>query len=302
MDNKKIQPVSIINIQGQNCTGCVTSTICSEYPSIKNVLLQDIIPGFKLEFIFHPNIMSASGKLAMEILEKSAEKSGYILIIDGAIPTDNNGIYCTTGEKDGKISTILGETLALSPNAMLVIALGTCASFGGIAAANPNPTGAKSAGEIFLTHNIKTPLVNIPGCPPHPDWLFGTIEEILTKGLENLELDDFKRPKIYYGKLIHENCPNRAYFDEGKFAKKFGDEGCLYELGCKGPITYADCPTRQWNGRTNWAIGSGAPCSGCTSPEFPDLLGDFYERIIDVEVPSNEKKITEKIKIEEKNK
>ncbi len=290
MDIKKSALIPVINIQGQNCTGCVTTTLCSEYPSIKNILLQDIIPGFKLEFIFHPTIMTASGNLAMEILENATKEKGYVLIIDGAIPTNSDGSYCITGEKDGRKFTILEETAKLSPNAMLVIALGTCAAFGGIAAGNPNPTGARSVGDIFLANNIKTPLVNIPGCPPHPDWLFGTIEEVLTKGLENVQLDDFKRPKTYYGKLIHENCPNRAYFDEGKFAKKLGDEGCLYELGCKGPITYADCPKRQWNGRTNWVIGCGAPCNSCTSPEYPDLLGDFYERIIDLEIPANEKK------------
>lgn len=296
MDIRKSTPISVISIQGQNCTGCVTSTLCSEYPSIKNLLLQDIIPGYKLEFVFHPNIMTASGELAIEMLESAAKKKGYVLIIDGAIPTACNGVYCTTGEKDGRKHTILEETLKLSPDAMFVIALGTCASFGGIAAGNPNPTGAKSVGDVFSANNIKTPLINIPGCPPHPDWLFGTIEEILTRGLENVELDDFKRPKTYFGKLIHENCPNRAYFDEGKFAKKLGDEGCLYELGCKGPITYADCPKRLWNGRANWVIGCGAPCNSCTSPEYPDFLGDFYERIIDLEVPANERKA----KIQEK--
>ena len=291
MNIKKSTVIPVINIQGQNCTGCATSTLCSEYPSIKNVLLQDIIPGFKLEFIFHPNIMTASGNLAMEILENTAKEKGYILIIDGAIPTNDNGVYCITGEKDGRKLTMLEETIKLAPNAVVVIALGTCAAFGGIAAGNPNPTGAQSVGDIFLTNKIKTPLINVPGCPPHPDWLFGTIEEVLTKGLENIQLDDFRRPKTYYGKLIHENCPNRAYFDEGKFARKLGDEGCLYELGCKGSITYADCPKRQWNCRTNWGIGSGAPCNGCTSPEYPDFVGDFYERIIDLEVPANKKRI-----------
>src|SRR4030067_3441762 len=111
MDIKKSAPISVISIQGQNCTGCVTSILCSEYPSIKNLLLQDIIPGFKLEFVFHPNIMTASGNLAIEILEKSSSKKGYVLIIDGAIPTGNNGIYCITGEKDGKKYTILEEAL-----------------------------------------------------------------------------------------------------------------------------------------------------------------------------------------------
>lgn len=291
MNSKKSTIIPVISIQGQNCTGCVTSTLCSEYPSIKNILLQDLIPGFKLDFVFHPTIMTASGNLAMEILEEAGKQKGFVLIVDGAIPTGDNGVYCVTGEKDGKKSTILDEVVELSKNAMLVIALGTCAAFGGIAAGKPNPTGAESVGDILLTHKIDTPLVNIPGCPPHPDWLFGSIEEVLKKGLENVELDDLRRPKTFYGKLIHENCPNRAYFDEGKFAKKLGDKGCLYELGCKGPITYSDCPTRHWNSKANWVIGSGAPCSGCTGPDFPDFVGDFYEKIIDVEIPANERKV-----------
>ncbi|MBN2073400.1 MAG: hydrogenase small subunit [Actinobacteria bacterium] len=284
---KSTTVIPVISLQGQNCTGCVTSTLCSEYPAIKNILLDDLLPGVKLDFVFHPTIMTASGNLAMDMLEKAGKERGYVLIIDGAIPAKDDGIYCVTGEKDGKKSTILDEVIEFSRNAMLVIALGTCAAFGGIAAAHPNPTGARGVGDVFLTHEIKVPLINIPGCPPHPDWLFGTITEVLLKGLENVELDDLKRPKTFYGKLIHENCPNRAYFDEGKFAKKLGDKGCLYELGCKGPITYSDCPLRQWNGKTNWVIGCGAPCSGCTQPEFPDFVGDFYDRIIDVETPAS---------------
>jgi len=99
------------------------------------------------------------------------------------------------------------------------------------------------------------------------------------------DLDDFLRPKAYFGKLIHENCPRRAYFDEQKFAKKFGDEGCLYELGCRGPITYADCPTRRWNSGANWVIGAGAPCNGCTGPEFAQETTSFYEKLVDVDLP-----------------
>ncbi len=289
MNQDNSTKIPVIYIQAAACSGCATSTICSYYPSLENIILQDVVPGFKLDILFHPNLMTASGELAMEVVEKASKQKDYVLIIDGAIPTKDNGIYCVTGEKSGKKFTVLEEVLHLAPNAMATIALGTCASFGGIAAALPNPSGSFSVDDIFLGNKIKTPLINVPGCPPHPDWLFGTIEEILTKGLENVALDDFKRPKTYYGKLIHENCPNRAYFDEGKFAKRFGDEGCLYELGCKGPITYADCPLRKWNGKVNWVIGSGAPCNGCTQPEYPDFVGDFYEKIIDVENPVKEK-------------
>ncbi|MFW6126079.1 MAG: iron hydrogenase, partial [Chloroflexota bacterium] len=120
----------------------------------------------------------------------------------------------------------------------------------------------------------------------HPDWFTSTAASIILNGLPKAaDLDDNLRPLAFYGKLIHENCPRRAYFDEGKFAKKPGDEGCLYELGCKGPITYADCPLRRWNNGTNWVIGAGAPCNGCTQPEFPDQTSPFYEKLVDVELP-----------------
>ncbi len=290
MNQKENKVIPVISIQGQNCTGCVTSTLCSEYPAIKNIVLSDILPGVKLDFLFHQNLMTASGNLAVEMLEEAQQAEGSVLIIDGAIPGE--GIYCSTGQKGQKTYTIAEEVVSLSKKASLVIALGTCAAFGGISAGSPNPTGAQSVEDFFMTNSIDKPLINISGCPPHPDWLFGTIEEVLLKGADNIQLDDFRRPKTFYGKLIHEQCPNRSYFDEGKFAKKLGDEGCLYELGCKGPITYADCPIRQWNGKTNWVIGSGAPCSGCTQPEYPDFVGDFYDRIIDVQVAANAKKIT----------
>jgi len=174
----------------------------------------------------------------------------------------------------------------MAQDALAVIAMGTCASFGGIPAAPPNPTGCVSVQKVLAAKGINKPLVNIPGCPPHPDWLFGTVESIIMFGLPGAEdLDDFLRPKAYYGKLIHENCPRRASFDEGKFAKKLGDEGCLYELGCKGPITHADCPLRRWNSGTNWIIGAGAPCNGCTQPEFPNEMEPFYEKLVDIDLP-----------------
>lgn len=195
-NKKKTKIIPVLYIQGAACTGCVTSTLCSNYPSIKNILLEEVVPDVKLEFSFHPNIMTASGNLAMEVLEKAAKEKNYVLIIDGAIPTGENGVFCLTGEKDGKKSTILKETLFLAPDSILTIAFGTCAAFGGIAAALPNVTNSLSVGDIFLSNNIKVPLVNISGCPPHPDWLFGTIEEVLINGLENLKLDDLDRKSV----------------------------------------------------------------------------------------------------------
>ena len=176
---------------------------------------------------------------------------------------------------------------SLGRDALAVIALGTCAAFGGIATGAPNPASCISVEKLFDQHNISTPLINIPGCPPHPDWFVGTLSAVLLLGLPKPEeLDEHKRPKVFYGQLIHENCPRRAYFDEGKFAKAFSELGCLNELGCKGPVTYADCPIRLWNHGINWCIGSGSPCIGCVEPGFPDQLAPFYQKLTDDALPN----------------
>ncbi|MFN2302818.1 MAG: oxidoreductase, partial [Anaerolineales bacterium] len=139
--------------------------------------------------------------------------------------------------------------------------------------------------EVLQTNGINTPLVNIPGCPPHPDWFVGTIATILLSGLPKPEdLDELGRPKAFYGQTIHENCPRRAYYDENKFAKKFGDPGCNYELGCRGPITHADCPVRLWNNKVNWCVGCGATCIGCTEPGFFDI-SPLYEKTSEAALP-----------------
>jgi hydrogenase small subunit len=201
-------------------------------------------------------------------------KGQYVLVVEGCIPTAKQGKFGTIGEVP-----IVERVSSLGKTASAVIALGTCASFGGIFSAAPNPSGGEGVGDLFVAQEIDTPLVNVPGCPPHPDWFVGTVATILLAGLPGLELDEYRRPKLFYGKLIHENCPRRSYFDEGKFAKHLSDEGCLYELGCKGTITHADCSLRRWNNSTNWVIGSGAPCNGCVEPDFPDLVSPFYEKI-----------------------
>jgi len=233
--------------------------------------------------------MAGAGEQVIKALEDTiAEKKGnYVLAVDGAIPMATDAVYGAMGERDGKPVSLEIRLEELARDALAVLAVGTCASFGGISAAAPNPSGCQPVSQVLKAKGISKPLINISGCPPHPDWFVGTVASIILNGLPKAEdLDDNLRPLAFYGKLIHENCPRRAYFDEGKFAKKPGDEGCLYELGCKGPITYADCPLRRWNNGTNWVIGAGAPCNGCTQPEFPDLVAPFYEKLVDVELPT----------------
>ena len=172
------------------------------------------------------------------------------------------------------------KTVALARNAAAVVCLGTCSAFGGIFAAGPNPGGCKSVSAVLAEAKVTTPVVNIPGCAPHPDWFVGTVADILLNGLPGPDkVDDFGRPLAFYGELIHENCQRRGDFDAGKFAKKLGDGGCLYLLGCKGPMTYSDCPNRQWNGGVNWPIRNNPPCIGCVEPGFPDHLAPMFEKL-----------------------
>ncbi len=284
-----VKEIPLVWFAASACTGCSVSLLNSASPTIKNILVDQIVPGVHVNLRFHQTIMAGAGEPVIKVLENTAKekKGGYVLAVDGAIPTAANGTFGTMGERAGKPVTMEARLEELARDALAILAVGTCASFGGIAAAAPNPTGCQPVQKVLQSKGINKPLINIPGCPPHPDWFVGTVASILLKGLPTAEdLDDNLRPLAFYGKLIHENCPRRAYFDEGKFAKKFGDEGCLYELGCKGPITYSDCPLRRWNNGTNWVIGAGAPCNGCTQPEFPDQTSPFYEKLKDVELPA----------------
>ena len=284
-----VKELPVVYLQTAACSGCAVTMLNTASPTIKNVLIDQIAPGVHINLRFHPVVMAAAGEMAIQALEDTAaqKKGEYVLVVDGAVPTATDAVYGAIGERDGKPVTMLERVTELARDSLAVIALGTCAAFGGISAGAPNPTSAKPVKEVLDSKGINKPLINIPGCPPHPDWFVGTVAGVILNGLPTADdLDDFLRPKAFYGKLIHENCPRRAYFDEGKFAKKFGDEGCLYELGCKGPITYADCPLRRWNSGTNWVIGAGAPCNGCTQPEFPDQTAPFYEKLVDVDLPT----------------
>lgn len=276
----------MIWLQGAGCSGCSVSLLNSVSPTVKNALIDEVIPGKHVNLRFHPTIMAGAGEVAIKELERAHQEGGYILVMEGAIPLGAGGSYCVVGEKEGQDIPLAWWVEGLSGDALAVLAVGTCAAFGGIPAAAGNPTNCVGVRDFFASRQITTPLINLPGCPPHPDWFMGTLASVLLFGLPKPEeLDVLGRPKAFYGGLVHENCPRRAYFDEGKFAKSLSDEGCLYELGCKGPVTHADCPTRHWNHGLNWCVGSGAPCIGCTEPTFPYDLGPLYERIADEDMP-----------------
>ncbi len=275
---KSIKEFPLIWLQLSNCSGCSVSAINTIHPSIKNVLLDQVIPSYQLSLRFHQTVMAASGELAVQALNTTRDewKGRYILIVEGAIPTRDNGIYGTLGEDRKGPIRHADHMRRLAPDALAVLALGTCAAYGGIAAAAPNPSGAVGVGSFLQSEGITVPIINIPGCPPHPDWFIGTVAHVLLLGLPKPEdVDRHGRMMMFFGTSVHRACTKRDYMDAGIMAKHPGQPGCLIELGCKGPFTKADCPRRSWNSGVNWCIGSGGPCIGCTEPGFPDKFVPF---------------------------
>lgn len=276
-----VKEYPIIWLQASTCSGCSVSVINTIHPSIKNVILEQILPGHQLILNYHGTLMAATGSLSVQVARESAEKykGKYVLVVEGAIPTKQDGIYGSIGEREDKPITMLEWVDLLGRNAMATLAVGTCAAYGGLPAAAPNPTASKGVTDVFQSLNIPTPVINIPGCPCHPDWFIGTVAKILLYGMPKpQELDDQRRLKLFFSRSVHSRCINRDYLDEAVFARKFGDEGCLLELGCKGPFTNADCPIRLWNGSVNYCISAGAPCIGCTEKGFPDAHSPIYQR------------------------
>ncbi|UCE23616.1 MAG: hydrogenase small subunit [Candidatus Zixiibacteriota bacterium] len=253
----------VIWIQGQSCAGCSVSTLNTVHPDIAEVLTETI------SLQFHPNVMAAAGDPAVEVLERAiAEQRGeFVLVVEGSIATAEGGAYCQSGERKEHPVTAEQWVRSLGEAAKAVLAIGTCASFGGIPAARPNVTGAKAVQDIIPQATI----INIPGCPSHPDWVVGTVAHVVLYGLP--ELDEHRRPKMFFGKVVHEQCERRADFEDGRVAEDFGQQGCLYDLGCKGPDAHCDACIRGWNNNVNWCIRSGSPCIGCTEPGFPDFSG-----------------------------
>jgi hydrogenase small subunit len=183
----------------------------------------------------------------------------YVLIVDGSIPTGASGACCTAGGRSAE------DTLReAAKGARVILAVGTCSSFGGIPFADPNPTNAWPVSAIVGDK----PIINVSGCPPIPEVITGTLLQYVTTG-KLPDLDEHGRPKAFFGNSIHDRCYRRPFFDAGKFAKTFDD-------GCKGPTTYNSCATLKWNGGTSFPIESGHGCLGCSEPDFWDK-GSFYE-------------------------
>jgi hydrogenase small subunit len=252
--------IPVVWLEFQDCAGCTESFLRASRPTAAEIVL-DV-----LSVDYHETIMAASGHLAEEAKKQTTDAGGHLLVVEGSIPTAEDGIYCCIGGRTAV--DILEEAAA---NALAVVAVGSCASFGGIPKAAPNPTGAVGVMDLVKDK----PVLNLPGCPYNVVNLTATVVHFLTFG-ELPAMDDLGRPLFAYGALIHDNCERRGHFDAGEFVRQWGDAGhrqgwCLYQMGCKGPVTYHNCPSARWNDGTSWPVGSGHGCIGCSEPDFWEL-------------------------------
>ncbi len=244
----------VLWLQGQSCSGCSVSLLNSHPLSPAELLTRYI------SLSFHQTLSTATGEMAAGAVEASIQAGGYVLVVEGSVPA---GMPEACQFHHEPFAAQL-ERAAKAANC--VVAVGTCSAFGGIPAAENNPTGAVSVPKFLAQAGVNKPVVTIPGCPAHPDWIVGTLAHVLKFGLP--ALDELGRPKAFFSRLVHDQCPRFADYERERFASAPGEEGCLFKLGCAGPLTKADCSLRLWNSGTNFCINAGAPCIGCANPDF----------------------------------
>jgi hydrogenase small subunit len=259
----------VIWLHFQECTCCSESFIRSSHPIVADVVLD------KISLDYTETLMAAAGHQAEEAMHATMKKypGEYVVLIEGSVPTKDDGIYCCIGGKSAY--DILME---VTKDAKAIIAWGNCASSGCVQAANPNPTGAKPIGKLI--HG--KPLINVQGCPPIAEVMAGVLVHILA--FERIpQLDGMGRPKAFYSRRVHDTCYRRPNYDAGLFVESFDDENarkgyCLYKMGCRGPNTYNSCGVIKWNNGVSFPIQSGHPCIGCSEANFWDN-GPFYNHI-----------------------
>jgi hydrogenase small subunit len=258
----------LVWLEFQGCTGDSESLLRSGQPTVAQILLEI------LSVNYHETLMVPSGKLATQSLTDTISQypGKYLCVVEGSIPTGAQEYYCTIGGRSA-----LKIAREATSHAAATISVGSCSSSGGLAAAAPNPTNAKGVQDAV--GGIKN-FVSLPGCPMNVTNLAALIVYYLTNSALP-PLDAESRPTFAYGLKVHDKCFRRPRYDAGQFALDWSDPNvangwCLFQLGCRGPYTSSNCPTVKWNDGTNWPVGAGHPCIGCTSKGFWDTESPFY--------------------------
>ena len=267
-------------LNGAACTGCTISFAQATEPDLVQILTEITVGTSGLPIAlpdYMETIHPASGTLAEKLKEerwKRGTPGRRILVVEGAVQEEG---FCTIGGKDFRDH--LREAAEVAD---AIVAVGQCATFGGIPAAKPqngqpNPTGAMGVQDFLNQVGIKKTVINLPFCPVHPDHIIVTLAAVMIGVIP--ELDEHGRPKALFGKNMHDEiCPYRPYYDRGIFATRPGEEGCRFKMGCKGPITWTDCGLRKWNAHVSYCVETNM-CIGCAEPGWPDKFSPFYSEV-----------------------
>lgn len=285
---------NIIWLNGAGCTGCTMSFLNAEEPDVIQAVTQlDVMVRYQETVMLQQGLFldgqpvtntALNANFALERFLDSGEP--FILVVEGGVPLgpDGTGNYLKIAGKP-----FVDDVRHIAENALMTVAVGSCASYGGIPAAQPNPTdvvglqfsGTTIGGALGADYRSGAglPVINIPGCPAHPDWILLTLSAAILDKIPADFLDEYQRPKIFFlpGHTIHENCPRRGFYDLGELDHDYANGNCLWKLGCRGMISHSDCALRLWNDKQNMCTQAGAPCIGCVEPTFPE--GSFADEI-----------------------
>ncbi len=259
-----------------DCMGNTEAFIRTAHPTPAEIILNYVSVDY-MESIMAPAGYQAEAR-RVETVKK--HKGKYILVVEGAIPTGLNGKFLTIGAKGDSGMKITKET---SKDAGIIIAIGNCASYGGIPAARPNPTSA-----VGLSSVTNRQVINIPACPANPVNVVGTLVEYILVG-KAPQLDSLGRPLWAYSGRLHDNCYRRGHFEAGEYVRRWGDEGakkqyCLYMMGCKGPFTWNNCTVVEYNQDISFPMRAGHGCIGCSQPAFWDRMTPFEKPNADAKI------------------
>lgn len=288
-----IKEVHAFWMAGMSCDGCSISAIGATAPSAESLMLGNI-PGVPKVVLHHPVLSAEAGEGFMHDYKLAMEGNfdkPYVIIYEGSVAdeskNDSNGGYWSgmgTYEVDGEDQPLPTALLLkkMASNAAAIIAVGTCATWGGVPAAAGNVTGAMGVAD-FLGKDFRSsfglPVVNIPGCAPQGDNFTETIAAVLLflQGIGPLpEFDELGRPAWLFTDTVHQGCARAGFFEEGTFAHNYGDKECLVEIGCWGPVVQCNINKRGAINHLGGCMNTGAPCIGCTMPGFPDNFAPFY--------------------------
>ena len=277
-------------LAGGSCDGCSVAAVGATNPGVED-LMQGQVPHLPQVELHHPVLSMEWGDDYIEELQaaRRGERDPYAVVVEGSVPNERlvdepGGYWISQGEEDGEPVRMVDWLDRLAPDAAATIAIGTCATWGGIPSAEGNPTDAMGTMD-YLGRDYRSvlglPVINVPGCAPVGDNFIETVAHVLLYAADMgplPELDELGRPEWLFGETVHRNCNRGSYYEEGDFAEEYGSEKCIVELGCWGPVVKCNMPSRRNLDGVGGCMNVGGKCIGCTMPGFPDKFTPYFKK------------------------